>query len=480
MSTPLKVLDGDGNPKYIDTYDTSAGTQANPLKNSTYVQNFPTNFAIESGGNLASIVSNTANTATYGATTASNTTSIASSSTTIASNSTAISGATGTVSDNSWSGSGNGTIIGVLKGLYNFLSTLAGSVAGGKVQANITNSSIPVTGTFYPTTQPVSGTITANAGTNLNTSLLALETGGNLTTIATAQGAGGTGISQPTGGSGVLGWLSGIYSKISGTLTVSGSVNVGNTVPVTGTFWQTTQPVSASSLPLPTGAAQESGNLATLAGAVTAGKVQANITNSSIPVTGTFYQTTQPVSGTITANAGTNLNTSLLALETGGNLTTIAGAVSAGKIQANITNSSVPVTGTFWQTTQPMTTVPSTTNGLTPYRSLPTGATNQDSTVIKSSAGTLFGIQASSIASSAVWLKLYDTATAPTSSSTPVKTILIPANTTSANGAGNNLNLSTMGVKFTSGIAFRVSTGISDSDATAVTTGTLAINFDYV
>lgn len=35
---------------------------------------------------------------------------------------------------------------------------------------------------------------------------------------------------------------------------------------------------------------------------------------------------TQPVSGTVTANAGTNLNTSALALESGGNLATVAGA----------------------------------------------------------------------------------------------------------------------------------------------------------
>jgi hypothetical protein len=45
---------------------------------------------------------------------------------------------------------------------------------------------------------------------------------------------------------------------------------------------------------------------------------------------------TQPVSGTVTANAGTNLNTSLLALESGGNLATLAGAISASKMQANI------------------------------------------------------------------------------------------------------------------------------------------------
>jgi hypothetical protein len=38
---------------------------------------------------------------------------------------------------------------------------------------------------------------------------------------------------------------------------------------------------------------------------------------------------TQPVSGTVTANAGTNLNTSALALESGGNLATLAAAVCA-------------------------------------------------------------------------------------------------------------------------------------------------------
>ena len=52
-----------------------------------------------------------------------------------------------------------------------------------------------------------------------------------------------------------------------------------------------------------------------------------------------------------TANAGTNLNTSLLALESGGNLAaiktdldTLAGAVSSSKVQVNITNTSLAVT----------------------------------------------------------------------------------------------------------------------------------------
>lgn len=42
-----------------------------------------------------------------------------------------------------------------------------------------------------------------------------------LVTIATAQGAGGAGITEPTGGTGLLGWLSGIYAALKATLTVT-------------------------------------------------------------------------------------------------------------------------------------------------------------------------------------------------------------------------------------------------------------------
>ena len=45
---------------------------------------------------------------------------------------------------------------------------------------------------------------------------------------------------------------------------------------------------------------------------------------------------TQSGAWTVTANAGTNLNTSALALETGGNLATLAGAVSAAVVQTNV------------------------------------------------------------------------------------------------------------------------------------------------
>jgi hypothetical protein len=141
--------------------------------------------------------------------------------------------------------------------------------------------------------------VTADAGADLNTSALALEDGGNLATIATAQGAGGTGINQPTGGIGLLGWLSGIYKAITGTLTVSGTVtaNAGTNT-------------STAALALESG-----GNLATLAGTVSAGKVlvtpvqaMASSLNATVVGTGTFaiQQPDQVSSGSInsaTANA---------------------------------------------------------------------------------------------------------------------------------------------------------------------------------
>lgn len=49
------------------------------------------------------------------------------------------------------------------------------------------------------------------------------------------------------------------------------------TQPVSGAFFQATQPISAVSLPLPTGAALEAGNLATIAGSITATVAQDNV-----------------------------------------------------------------------------------------------------------------------------------------------------------------------------------------------------------
>jgi hypothetical protein len=63
------------------------------------------------------------------------------------------------------------------------------------------------------------------------------------------------------------------------------TASIFGTVPVSGTFWQATQPASLASLP------------ALAAGTNQIGSVTASISNT-VPVSGTFWQATQPVSGT--------------------------------------------------------------------------------------------------------------------------------------------------------------------------------------
>lgn len=150
-------------------------------------------------------------------------------------------------------------------------------------------------------TQPVSGTIIANAGTNLNTSALALDASVNGVIVSqgsATSGQKGTMIqgavttSAPT-------YTTAQTSPVS--LTTAGAVRVdasATTQPVSGT-------VSANAVQSGTWTVQP-GNTAN----TTAWKVDGSAV-------------TQPVSGTVTANAGTNMSTATLALESGGNLATL-------------------------------------------------------------------------------------------------------------------------------------------------------------
>ena len=166
------------------------------------------------------------------------------------------------------------------------------------------------------------------------------------TTLAGALRVDGSGATQPISGTITANQGGAPWSmKPDGTTwamtSTSANVNVTNgSIAVTGTFWQATQPVSAASLPLPTGAATsanqptnaaaasttsgQTGNLAM--GAVstaapsyttatsnnlsltTVGALRVDGSAVTQPVSGTFWQTTQPISGTVTANQGGTWN----------------------------------------------------------------------------------------------------------------------------------------------------------------------------
>jgi hypothetical protein len=123
------------------------------------------------------------------------------------------------------------------------------------------------------------------------------------------------------------------------------------TLPVSGSFYQSVQPISATTLPLPSGAAtsalQTTGNssLSSIDGKtpslgqstmIASSPVVIASNQSSIPVTGAFYQGTQPISATtlpLPAGAATESTLSLLngkvtAVDTGN--VTIASALPIG------------------------------------------------------------------------------------------------------------------------------------------------------
>jgi len=117
----------------------------------------------------------------------------------------------------------------------------------GDTAVTLDGETVPVTGTFWQATQPVSGTVACNAGTNLNTSSLALDA--SVTAMS--------------------GKLPASLGAKTGAASLSVVPSTDTSFAVTGTFWQGIQPVSGT------------------------------FWQATQPVSGTFWQATQPVSGTV-------------------------------------------------------------------------------------------------------------------------------------------------------------------------------------
>lgn len=192
-------------------------------------------------------------------------------------------------------------------------------VSGPVTDAQIRATPLPVSGVFYQAVQPVSGTfwqatqpisaaaLPLPAGAATQATLATLATDAGLSSVWTRLGDGSqhtivdslpvglaTSALQTTGNTSV----GSIDTKtpVLGQAVMAASRPVviasnQSALPVTGTFWQATQPVSIASMP-------------------------------STPVTGTFWQATQPVSGPLT--------------------------------DVQLRAVAVPVSGTFWQATQPV------------------------------------------------------------------------------------------------------------------------------
>lgn len=315
-------------------------------------------------------------------------------------------------------------------------------------------------------------------------------------------------------------------------------------VPVTGTFFQTTQPISATSLPLPTGAATEttlaslntktpalgqttmsasrpvvlasdqsnlptysqalttSGNIAALNGTVTL-NTQGD-SGAAIDLRGTFVATVT-FQGTIDGTnffslqatpvaSSNNVATVTTATAAGAWYVQCTGCVQVRAIATAFTSGTINVTiratnGTGWVysasvgatnamtissgTVTTVTTVGSQTP-VTPTASFINSAATTNATAVKASAGTVWSIVASNVNAAARYVKFYNLAVAPTvGTSVPAFTITIPAGGIVQIDGGAN------GFRFGTGIALAITGAMADSDTTAVAANEIKVSTQY-
>jgi hypothetical protein len=361
------------------------------------------------------------------------------------------------------------------------------------------NASLSVTGTFFQTTQPVSGTVTANAGTGtfaISAASLPLPSGAatetTLAKLTLAQGAttsGQTGaLIQGSVTTSAPSYTTGQVAPLS--LDPSGQLRITGTVTSGGLNQGSTTSGQQGSLQM--------GAVTTAAPSYTTGQ-----TNALSLTTGGLLRVdnsgvTQPISGSLTNISGTiSLPTGASTSANQTTLNTAFGSSSDGAAANGASGSSMAYLRAIKDAATDTTTVSpvkidQTTDGTTnlvraspattahaiipapsTYRLLSAAASTNGAN-IKASAGTVKGIQGFNAKASAVYLKLYNKASSPTvGTDTPVKTIYLPATAAFAFDFGT-------GVSFATGISIALTGAGADADTTALASGDiLALNVDY-
>lgn len=179
---------------------------------------------------------------------------------------------------------------------------------------------------------------------------------------------------------------------------------------------------------------------------------------------------------TLGATAVTNYGTTPAATAVPGVNAFVTNANANG--QATMANSS-PVVVASNQSAFPINVAAATTGGSAISAGNNIVANNTTAVVVKASAGTLYGVQLGGIGSVPVYLKIYNAASATCGTGTPIKRLIIPVNSTAANGAGSNITFGPQGAAFGTGITYCVTVGIADADTTAPAASSYLVNMDW-
>jgi hypothetical protein len=315
----------------------------------------------------------------------------------------------------------------------------------------------PLTDTqLRATAVPVSGTVTANAGTNLNTSALALESGGNLASINTKLPAltsgsvpvlvqngqleitNDSGNAIPVGPAAML-QLTGSASTLNADLfSVDCSAYRSINFQITGT-WVGTIAFQVSN----DNTNWNSLGLSTTSGATTTGTT-ATVNNSYFGTLGGFNY----VRARFTAyTSGTASVVGYLLRE----------PVS---IAINANTSTFPIVGS------------SSTSGVTLYTLNSAATTNAAS--IKASGANVFGLSVMNASAATKYVRLFNLTTAPTvGTSVPIMVVAVPAT------SSKEIEY-VPALRFGTGLAVAITGGAAATDSTAVAAGDVQLLVSYL
>lgn len=235
--------------------------------------------------------------------------------------------------------------------------------------------------------------------------------------------------------------------------------DAGGSITVDGTFWQATQPVSAASLPLPTGAST-SANQTTIIGHLDG--VEGLLT--------TIDADTGSLAGCV---GGTELQVDIV-----GALP--AGANAIGKLAANsgVDIGDVDVTSIAAGSNLigNVGIGVRTSGGTSIFRSLDLDETEEE---VKGTAGQVYWIHAMNLSTGKRYLKFYNDTAANVivGTTVPVLTFVIPTQG-DTNGTGFVLTVP-MGIPFSSAITVAATTGLADNDTGAPGANDVIINLGY-
>jgi hypothetical protein len=338
----------------------------------------------------------------------------------------------------------------------------------------------PVSGTFWQATQPVSGSVTANAGTNLNTSALSLEA---------TQTAMSAKLPATLGQKAMAASMAVVIASDQSAVPVSGSVtaNAGTNLNTSLLALASTQ-TDGTQLSRVTDGTNTAKVLAASTAAVASDKaLVVAISPNNTPVLPTNAatetslakltlaqgSTTSGQSGalaqgavTTAAPSYTTAQTSPLSLTTAGDLRVVDSRLPTALGQTTAANS-LPVV-------MPSNTPLATSGGSSVSKTISAATTN--ATSVKASAGQVWGIVATNVNANPRFLKLYNKASAPTvGTDVPTHTYLIPGNTV---GAGISVFMGE-GSAFSTGIALAITGAVADNDTTAVAANEIVVNLRY-